>query len=190
MPRRIAESDAPFSILTSSRAAIAHRTNRLCNDYCVRSSLPLAISLLNRGHHDDAARPLDGVRVLELARSQAGPRGGMILSDLLAEVIKIEPPVEEIWAALGEAGVPVGPVRTIPEVARDPHLWDRQMLVKMDDPVAGEMYLPGVTIKMSKTPGRIGPVPTPGQHTDEIISSVLGYDLSALSNLRSAGAIA
>jgi crotonobetainyl-CoA:carnitine CoA-transferase CaiB-like acyl-CoA transferase len=91
-----------------------------------------------------AARPLDGVRVLELARSQTGLRGGMILSDLLAEVIKIEPPVEEICAALGEAGVPVGPVRTIPEVARDPHLWDRQMLVKMDDPVAGEMYWPGV----------------------------------------------
>ena|SRR5437870_12375063 len=105
-----------------------------------------------------AARPLDGVRVLELARSQTGLRGGMILSDLLAEVIKIEPPVEEIC--------------------------------EMDDPVAGEMYLPGVTVKMSKTPGRIGPVPTPGQHTDEIISSVLGYDSSAISSLRSAGAIA
>src|SRR6516162_8681388 len=38
------------------------------------------------------ARPLDGVRVLELARYQAGLRGGMILSDLGAEVIKIEPP--------------------------------------------------------------------------------------------------
>ena len=33
---------------------------------------------------------LEGVRVLELARYQAGPRGGMILSDLGAEVIKIE----------------------------------------------------------------------------------------------------
>src|ERR1700739_3314060 len=31
-----------------------------------------------------------GFRVLELARYQAGPRGGMILSDLGAEVIKIE----------------------------------------------------------------------------------------------------
>jgi crotonobetainyl-CoA:carnitine CoA-transferase CaiB-like acyl-CoA transferase len=34
---------------------------------------------------------VDGVRVLELARFQAGPRGGMLLSDLGAEVIKIEP---------------------------------------------------------------------------------------------------
>ena len=33
---------------------------------------------------------LDGIRVLELARYQAGPRGGMILSDLGAEVIKVE----------------------------------------------------------------------------------------------------
>src|SRR5919197_4182375 len=35
---------------------------------------------------------LDGIRVIELARYQAGPRGGMILSDLGAEVIKIEKP--------------------------------------------------------------------------------------------------
>src|ERR1700686_4584921 len=36
------------------------------------------------------AGSLDGVRVLELARYQAGPRDGMILSDLGAEFIKIE----------------------------------------------------------------------------------------------------
>jgi len=52
---------------------------------------------------------------------------------------------------------PVGPVRTIPEVARSAPV-DRQMLVKMDDPVAGKL-LARATIKMSKTPGRIGPVP-------------------------------
>ena len=48
-------------------------------------------------------------------------------------------------------------------------MWEREMLVKMEDAVAGEIYVPGVTIKMSKTPGRVGPVPTPGQHTDEVL---------------------
>jgi formyl-CoA transferase len=98
--------------------------------------------------------------------------------------------VEEIVKALLEIGIPVAPVKTIPEVAKDPHVWEREMLVKMDDAVAAEMYVPGVTIKMSKTPGRLGPVATPGQHTDEILSGVLGYDRATLDALRATKAIA
>jgi crotonobetainyl-CoA:carnitine CoA-transferase CaiB-like acyl-CoA transferase len=64
------------------------------------------------------------------------------------------------------------------------------MLVEMKDAVAGEMYVPGVTVKMSKTPGRVGPVPTPGQHTDEVLRDVLGYDAAELGALRAAKAIA
>jgi crotonobetainyl-CoA:carnitine CoA-transferase CaiB-like acyl-CoA transferase len=56
--------------------------------------------------------------------------------------------------------------------------------------VAGEMYLPGATVKLSKTPARVGPVPTPGQHTDEVLGRLLGYDRAALGALRNAGAIA
>jgi formyl-CoA transferase len=97
---------------------------------------------------------------------------------------------DEVCAALHDAGIPAAPVRTIPEVAKDPHLWEREMLVKMDDALAGEMYVPGVTVKMSKTPGRVGPVPTPGQHTDEVLHGVLGYDAAKLSALRAAKAIA
>jgi formyl-CoA transferase len=97
--------------------------------------------------------------------------------------------VETICNALMQAGVPVAPVRTIPEVAKDPHLWEREMLVKMEDPVAGEMYLPGVTIKMSRTPGQIGPVPTPGQHTDEVLGRLLGYNADMLTDLRAAKVI-
>jgi crotonobetainyl-CoA:carnitine CoA-transferase CaiB-like acyl-CoA transferase len=97
---------------------------------------------------------------------------------------------DEVCAALHEAGIPAAPVRTIPEVAKDPHLWEREMLVKMTDAVAGEMYVPGVTVKMSKTPGRVGPVPTPGQHTDEVLQDVLGYDAAKLGALRAAKAIA
>src|SRR5260370_3974220 len=44
----------------------------------------------NGGLEERMAGSLDGIRVLELARYQAGPRGGMILRDLGDEVIKIE----------------------------------------------------------------------------------------------------
>ena len=38
----------------------------------------------------DLPQVLEGVRILELARWQAAPRGGMILRDMGAEVIKVE----------------------------------------------------------------------------------------------------
>jgi formyl-CoA transferase len=101
-----------------------------------------------------------------------------------------ERPVETICTALMDIGVPVAPVRSIPEVAKDPHLWEREMLVKMQDAVAGELYVPGVTVKMSKTPGQVGPVPTPGQHTDEVLGRLLGYDSDTLGQLRRSGVIA
>jgi len=98
--------------------------------------------------------------------------------------------MDEVCAILQEAGIPAAPVRTIPEVAKDPHLWEREMLVKMEDAVAGEMYLPGATVKLSKTPARVGPVPTVGQHTDEVLGGLLGYEHAALAALRVSGAIA
>jgi CoA:oxalate CoA-transferase len=97
---------------------------------------------------------------------------------------------DDACKVLQAAGIPSAPVRTIPEVAKDAHTWEREMLVKIDDAVAGEMYVPGVTVKMSKTPGRVGPVPTPGQHTDEVLTRVLGYDAAKLAVLRAARAIA
>src|SRR5437667_7918370 len=126
---------------------------------------------------DDTARPMAGSAGADHRRARV-------------EAWCAERTVEEICATLLEAGVPVAPVRTIPEVAQDRHLWEREMLVKMDDPVAGEMYVPGLTIKLSATPGRLGPVPTPGQHTDARLSSVLGYDPPAIDALRRAGAVA
>lgn len=97
--------------------------------------------------------------------------------------------VAEICATLEKLEVPVAPVQTIPQVAQDPHLWEREMLVKLEDPLAGEIYAPGLTIKFSKAPGKLGPVPTPGQHTNEVLSSLLHYDAARIAQLRGEGAI-
>jgi crotonobetainyl-CoA:carnitine CoA-transferase CaiB-like acyl-CoA transferase len=97
--------------------------------------------------------------------------------------------VEEIVGTLLAAGIPVAPVRSIPEVTKDAHTWEREMLMKQPDALAGEIHVPGLAVKMSGTPGRVGPVPTPGQHTDEVLSGLLGYDAARLAALRSARVI-
>jgi crotonobetainyl-CoA:carnitine CoA-transferase CaiB-like acyl-CoA transferase len=98
--------------------------------------------------------------------------------------------VAEICSALEAVSVPCAPVLSTPQVAADPHIWAREMLVKVEDEAAGgELHVPGLTIKFSKTPGKLGPVPTPGQHTDEILTNVLGYDASRIGKLRAAGVV-
>lgn len=41
--------------------------------------------------------PLEGIRVLEYAQYVAGPFAGMLLADLGADVIKVEPPAGDAW---------------------------------------------------------------------------------------------
>jgi formyl-CoA transferase len=98
--------------------------------------------------------------------------------------------VNDICDKLLAIGIPVAPVLTIPQVVKDPHPWEREMFVKVQDPVAGEMHVPGLSIKLSKTPGGLGPVPLAGQHTDELLSKLPGYDQARLARLRAAGIVA
>ncbi len=108
----------------------------------------------------------------------------------LLEVFCAERSVAEIMETLQAADIPAAPVRDIPEVTRDPHTWEREMLARQPDALAGEIHVPGLAVKMSATPGRIGPVPSPGQHTDEILGSLLDYDAARLESLRSGKVIA
>ena len=108
----------------------------------------------------------------------------------LLEAWCAERSVDEIMQTLTAASIPVAPVRSIPEVTKDAHTWQREMLMRQPDALAGDIHVPGLAVKMSATPGRVGPVPTPGQHTDEILASLLEYDAARIASLRSAKVIA
>src|SRR5690349_4537199 len=46
------------------------------------------------------AKPLDGIRVIELANFIAGPLAGTLLADMGADVVKIEPPQGDMGRAM------------------------------------------------------------------------------------------
>ena len=96
----------------------------------------------------------------------------------------------EIDKVFQQAGVPYGPVRGIPEVATDPSLRERQMIVEVEHPIAGKIPLLGTPIKLSHTPGGVEQAhPTLGQHNQEIYGGLLGLTVEELATLRNQGAL-
>ncbi len=59
-----------------------------------------------------------------------------------------------------------------------------------EHPTVGRAPQVGIGTKLSDTPGRVrSPAPLPGQHTDELLSS-LGYNADEIAGLREKGAVA
>jgi crotonobetainyl-CoA:carnitine CoA-transferase CaiB-like acyl-CoA transferase len=93
--------------------------------------------------------------------------------------------VEEVIAALREFQVPCSDLPTFDQVANDPQLLSRDMLVEVDQPVSGRVKLIGSVYKMSRTPGnRRMPVPAVGEHNEEIYCGLLGMDHQEMQRLK------
>ena len=106
------------------------------------------------------------------------------LKVILDEVFKTKT-IDEWLAMLEEAGVPCAPINTVDRVVKDPQVNARHMLVEIEHPVAGKLHVPGIPIKMYKTPGSVDtPAPLLGQHTDEILKELLGMSKEEVDALR------
>jgi len=81
--------------------------------------------------------------------------------------------------------VPCGPINTIDKVFSDPQVLNRDMVVEVKHPSAGKIKLAGIPIKLSHTPALIKtPPPLLGEHTNEILSDLLGYNKEKILRLR------
>jgi CoA:oxalate CoA-transferase len=75
------------------------------------------------------------------------------------------------------------------EIAGDPQLLHRKMIIELDHQKLGKVKQPGIAIKLSETPGAVRTMaPYSGEHTDEVMQS-LGYSKSDIEGLRKANAI-
>ncbi len=113
------------------------------------------------------------------------------LIEKLQTVIALKP--SEYWLeGLQKISVTGGPINTIDQVFDNPQVQARGMELEMPYSVTGgsPLHLIASPIRMSKTRTdyRFAP-PVLGEHTDEVLSELLGLDADALSGLRERGVI-
>ena len=104
----------------------------------------------------------------------------------LREIFKTKTTAE--WVAFGnEVNTPLAPVNSSRTIIDDPQFRDRFPLYPAAKLGADEMPLPvRVLGEDSPEPER---APKVGEHTDEVLASVLGYDASRIAALREGGAL-
>jgi len=95
----------------------------------------------------------------------------------------------EMMKILNDLDVPCGPIMSTADLANDEHVRGRQMWVELDHPQRGKWYNVGMPIKLSASPPVICRSPLLGEHTDEILREVLGYDEARIAALRAAAAL-
>lgn len=92
--------------------------------------------------------------------------------------------VEQVLDTLEKAGVPSSPIYNIDQIAESEHIKAREMLVRVDHPVAGATRLPAMPVKFSDTKAAIqGPSPLLGEHTGEVLKNELGFDDRSIRKL-------
>ena len=93
--------------------------------------------------------------------------------------------VASLEKLMEDNGVPAGRIFRAPDMLADPHMQARQAIVTIHHPDLGELSMQNVAPRLSATPGSVRtPSPALGQHTDEVLTSLLGLDAARIAALR------
>jgi crotonobetainyl-CoA:carnitine CoA-transferase CaiB-like acyl-CoA transferase len=86
--------------------------------------------------------------------------------------------------------VPCGPINSIADIFADPHYRARDNLVPLVDAMLGQIVVPGVVPKLSKTPGRVESLgPVLGAGNDRVYRERLGLSDEEIAALKREGVI-
>lgn len=96
----------------------------------------------------------------------------------------------QVTALLQEVGVPAMPSLDAQELELDPHLNDRGFIERLEHPLIGKMAHTGIPWLLSAGGNGVRtPAPMLGQHTDEILSSLLQLSPPEIQDLRDKGVL-
>lgn len=97
----------------------------------------------------------------------------------------------DVWLeAIHKAGVPAGPINSLDRVLSDPQVLAREMVVEIDGPAKDKIKAIGNPLKMEKTPAEtFTRPPMLGEHTQEVLTNIIGYSKEKIDSLKLRGAI-
>ena len=110
--------------------------------------------------------------------------------DAMVEALIIGKTKDELFEICRRDQITFAPVRSVAEVAQDPHFKERGYFVEKDRAKTGVLKYPGAPYKLSQTPWQLQrPAPLLGEHNEEIYCGRLGYAREELARLRKGGII-
>jgi len=140
------------------------------------------------------ARLCDAMHRPDLARDLATHEARAARQDALDVEIAIWTATltaDDLVALLREHDVPVCPINRAPDLALDPHIAARDMIVRLAAGFAGDVAMTGVVPKFSRTPGTIRAVgPALGEHTDAVLRELAQCSAEEIAQLRDGGVVA
>jgi formyl-CoA transferase len=95
----------------------------------------------------------------------------------------------DIMRQLNEFDVPCGPILDMGEIANEQALRETGTVVEVDHPKRGKFLTVGNPIKLSDSPTEVKRSPLLGEHTEEILKSIVGWSEAEIESARKAGAI-
>src|ERR1700692_4083895 len=95
----------------------------------------------------------------------------------------------EVMKVCNEHDIPVRPILSMKEIAEEQSLRDSGTVVEVDHPTRGKYLTVGNPVKMSDSITEVKRSPLLGEHTEEILTKVLGYSAKEVEAIKTSGAI-
>jgi crotonobetainyl-CoA:carnitine CoA-transferase CaiB-like acyl-CoA transferase len=160
----------------------------LSRAYRCRSGDWLFISIARADEWAALRKMFASLPALDFPAASREPNDGRLAIALEHEFAELDR--SDALARLGATRVPATPVHHFADLFDDPQVLANELVVELPHSQWGRVKQMGTLAKFSATPGRVErSSPLLGEHTEEILRDVAGYDAAKIAELRDRGIV-